>query len=54
MNNIIEYKDMCTVKQGTINKAKSGNELIEECIKNCDELIKSIENFKVYLELQKE
>ena len=54
----IEYKDMCKVKQLGIDETikediKIDKELIDECIKNCDALIESIEKFKKYIEKYK-
>ena len=54
----IEYKDMCSVKQLDIDETikediKIDEELIDECIKNCDALIESIEKFKAHIEKYK-
>ena len=54
----IEYKDMCSVKQlGKEEMIKEDikidEELIDECIKNCDALIDSIEKFKKHIETYK-
>ena len=54
----IEYKDMCKIKQlgkeETIKEdIKIDEELIDECIKNCDALIESIEKFKKHIEKYK-
>ena len=54
----IEYKDMCKIKQlgqEEIIKEdiKIDEELIDECIKNCDALIESIEKFKKHIEKYK-
>ena len=54
----IEYKDMCKIKQLDIKETikediKLNEELIDECIKNCDALIESIEKFKKHIETYK-
>ena len=54
----IHYSDMCTVKQletkeVTKEDIKIDEELIDECIKNCDALIESIEKFKKHIEKYK-
>ena len=54
----IEYKDMCKIKQLGIEETikediKIDEEFIDECIKNCDALIESIEKFKAYIEQYK-
>lgn len=58
MAGIVEYKEMCTIKQlgkeETIKEdIKIDEELIDECINNCDALIESIEKFKKHIEKYK-
>lgn len=54
----IEYKDMCNIKQLGIEETikediKIDEEFIDECIKNCDALIDSVEKFKAHIEKYK-
>lgn len=54
----IHYSDMCKIKQLGIEETikediKIDEELIDECIKNCDALIESVEKFKKHIEKYK-